>query len=414
MNARDCAGAMLALCMVAGCTDSGSRWNGTMYDSAGVTIVANPDAGMWVPGEAWTLEEELRIGAVDGDPDYQFGSVAGVAVDSRGRIYVLDGQLQQIRVYSPDGRFEQAFGRSGDGPGELRAAMTLLMGPGDTLVVPDGRNLRFNRYAPDGSSLGSFRMVMEHGRPMGFRANASGVLAEQLRPLSVLIPDQPVTKDSLDAIVLRATDGTVTDTLLRFPSGRLLVPGAGTVGFQLYAAEPVWDLAADSRLVFGAATDYRLSILDEGRLQRIITMPFERRPVTDADIAAVMGEMERRWDEGGVPPDTRQRLGSRIHFADWFPPYQAVACGPDGTTWVQQVKPPSALSADELKVYHERPSPDWDVFDGEGRFLGVVTMPARFSPMVFRDDRIYGTWRDADDVGHAVRLRIARPGAGNP
>lgn len=388
------------------CADNDSRWTGTTRDSAGVTVVANPDIGMWAPGEEWGVEEELRIGAAEGDPHYEFGSIGGITVDSDGRIFVLDGQAQQIRVYSPDGIFEQTVGNRGDGPGELRAAMTVLLGPGDTLLVPDGRNLRFNRYAPDGSSTGSFRMVLEDGRPMAFRASTSGVIAEQLRPLAVMMPDQPATPDSMDAIVTRASDGTITDTLLTFRAGRSLLPGAASVAYTMYAAEPVWDIAADARLVFGSAAEYRIDLHADGRLQRIITMPHERRPVSDDDIGAVMGEMARRWDEAGVAPELRAQLKGRLQFADFFPAYQAVVWGPMRSIWVQRVKPASELSPKELEVYHERPSPDWDVFDGDGRYLGVVALPARFSPAVFRGTRIYGSWRDESDVPYAVRLRI--------
>ena len=49
---------------------------------------------------------------------------------------------------------------------------------------------------------------------------------------------------------------------------------------------------------------------------------------------------------------------------------------------------------------------DWDVFDAAGRYLGVVTMPPDFAPMVFLHDQIYGVWRDELDVQYVLRLRI--------
>ena len=41
--------------------------------------------------------------------------------------------------------------------------------------------------------------------------------------------------------------------------------------------------------------------------------------------------------------------------------------------------------------------------DAEGRFLGFITMPDRFSPFSLRDDLLYGVWRDELDV-ESVRL----------
>ena len=61
---------------------------------------------------------------------------------------------------------------------------------------------------------------------------------------------------------------------------------------------------------------------------------------------------------------------------------------------------------EDFNLIEEAGSPDWDVFDREGRFLGVVTMPPRFRPSLFLDDTIYGVWRDELDVQYVVRLRI--------
>jgi len=46
------------------------------------------------------------------------------------------------------------------------------------------------------------------------------------------------------------------------------------------------------------------------------------------------------------------------------------------------------------------------VFDREGKFLGVVTMPPRFQPRLFHEDKIYGVWRDNLDVQYVMWLRI--------
>lgn len=94
---------------------------------------------------------------------------------------------------------------------------------------------------------------------------------------------------------------------------------------------------------------------------------------------------------------------------DVFPAFQAIMSGPAGTVWVQHVQPPSELSEKEFAVWNVREdwgAPEWDVFDARGRFLGIVTMPRRFTPRIFRGDKIYGVWRDELDVQHVLRLRI--------
>jgi hypothetical protein len=56
-------------------------------------------------------------------------------------------------------------------------------------------------------------------------------------------------------------------------------------------------------------------------------------------------------------------------------------------------------------------SPEWEVFDAEGRYLGVVELPARFTPAKIMEDAVYGIWLDELDVQYVKRLRIVRPDA---
>lgn len=390
------------------CGGTESRWAGTITDSAGVTIVSNPAEGIWNEAGRWTVEEDLRIGAVEADPEYQFGEIAigGITTDSRGRIYVLDSYTQDIKVFSPEGEYLRTLGGRGGGPGELRNAWYVLMGPGDTLMVPDYGNQRVNLYSPGGSVAGSFSMPTEEGWRWTFRASGSGLLTEQIRP--VWWADDP-RPDPMSVIVVRATDGTATDTLLKFPPGQMRsyeTPGVS----RLYYPEPAWDLTDDRQLLFGVNDEYRISVYSlDGELKRIITKQHESRPVTDRDIQVIRDYFEARWIRDGVPAERYARLHRRWQYGEFFPAFMALASGPAGTTWAQHALPPSEMSETEvfsLNFHEEWASRDWDVFDAEGRFLGVVTLPQLFTAKLFRGDKIYGVWRDELEVQYVVRLRV--------
>lgn len=396
---------------IAACS-GGDSWTGTVTDSAGITIVANTDRGMWGAGEGWTLEEELRIGTVDGDPAYQFGQIGLVAVDSRDRIFVIDAQARNIRVFSPDGTHEQTIGQPGEGPGELGAQVgAVFMGPGDTLLVPDLANQRVNRYAPDGTSLGSFPLRLEDGIPMSIVATRTGVVAEQVRAIS--LPDAPAG-DRQDVIVTLATDGSVIDTLMTFPPGASIDLSADR-GPQrkLFAAEPVWTLSDDLELFFGITDRYRISVFDrDGTLRRIVTKPAEPAPVTERD-KEMMWEVIEQQVRSLVPPqafvEVMQQTRQTLSFADFFPAFVSMSIGPNGSLWVQHLRPPAQVTDEELETYdmtQDIGSRDWDVFDPEGRYLGVVTMLPRFTPRLVLGGRIYGVWRDDLDVQYVMRLRI--------
>src|SRR5690606_22530106 len=195
--------AVLPLCAcAAGDAGGGGVWAGTVRDSAGVQLVENPAAGIWGTSPWITLEEELKIGTADGDPDYQFGQITGIGVTSGGEILVLDGQAEHLEVFAPSGEYLRTSGRPGSGPGEFGMGVAgVLVTQGDTILVPDMGNQRVNRFLANWESLGSFRIAFETGIPLRWDV-AEGNVVAQLRPFPIPNLPQP---DSLDLIVVRAT-----------------------------------------------------------------------------------------------------------------------------------------------------------------------------------------------------------------
>ena len=106
--------------------------------------VSNPDHGTDRGLEDWWLEEELRIGVMDGESPELFGDVGSLTADRNGTIYVADFQSAEITVFDSDGDFVRRFGRRGEGPGEFRLllrGMTLLWRHPDRLWIADAPRL---------------------------------------------------------------------------------------------------------------------------------------------------------------------------------------------------------------------------------------------------------------------------------
>jgi hypothetical protein len=279
------------------------------------------------------------------------------------------------------------------------------MGPGDTLLVQDNRAFRFNLYAPDGSSAGSFRMQLEERRPEQFRATASGAIAEQFEPR--VSRSETGLENPRGGILRLATDGTVIDTFLTFPSVTPRGPdGRPLRGGQYYTPKMTWDLTDSAELVCGRNDEYRITVYSNRQLERIITRPFESRPIADSEKEAIRESFYARWAAAGLRKERVDRMWSSSHIADFYPAFNELAVGPMGTIWAQHVQRVSDLTDEEDFGPDKLGARDWDVFEAEGRFLGVVTLPQRFTPTVFRADKIYGVWRDEFDVQYVVRLRI--------
>lgn len=403
---------LVAALPVTACSEgAGGAWDGSIADSAGVAVVHNPLQGMWPRDGGWRVEEELRIGTVEGDASYQFGEipVGGIAVTSTGEVLVLDQHARTLRVFSADGRYLRTIGRPGGGHGELGQGLThVLVAAGDTIYVPDMQHQRVTVYLPDATVVRSFRMSIEQGIPMMWNATHDALVG-QLRPLAM--PGMPEA-DSMDVIVRFRSDGSIADTLRAIPSGRTFSFAGGAPQFHFFSAEPMWTVGPDARLLFASNEQFRLSVYGrDGGLERVVTMPVEKRPVEQSDQTILIDAIERLWRDAGVPPQAMQQMRGAISFAEHFPAFMQFQPGPDGSVWVQRIQIPSAIPASQREAYNpmlDLGSSEWDVFDAEGRYLGVVRMPPRFQPVRFVGDHVYGVQRDDLDVQYVVRMRIVR------
>ncbi len=384
-------------------------WQGTTRDSAGVTIVENPAEGVWTEASAWTIEELLRIGAVEGPPEYQFGSIVGMELTAAGHILVLDTQAEtKIRVFGADGIFLGASGGTGAGPGELSSsAGPLLLGRGDTLYVPDARRQRVSLYGPDGTFLRSIPTEFGAAAALKWDMTAQGEVVFQLNRT-------PMPGDEGDPIpdVIAAWDegDAGLDTLLHFPAGETFTFQGGRAELEFFAPEPWWTVAAGDGIWLAASDAFRISRYSSGRLERIVTREAPPPSVTPQDRENVLDGLVRLFSR--IMPGSEGQIRDMTSFRQVLPYFQRLASTPDGSLWVQRIEPPRDWTEDQIATF----DPDagfggrtWDVFDPSGHYLGPVEMPDRFNPLFFDDYRIGGVWRDELDVQHVMIIRVVQP-----
>jgi hypothetical protein len=384
-------------------------WAGTMEDSAGVQLVKNSLTPLWGEGDAWVLEEVMTIGEAAGNPDYQFGQIAGIAITSDGQIVLVDQQAQQLKVFDPTGTYVRTIGRAGSGPGEFGPGVgPVLIGRGDTLIVPDLGNQRVNILKSDGSEPADFRMSFERGIPARWDMTETGDLVYQLRALNLPNTEQ---RETLDLIALVSYTGEIVDTLLTPARGESFTFGEdGQPKRMVFSPEPVWSMVGDDGLCFAVNDGFRLSMFDSlGTLNRIVTVPVERKPVTEADIDFFMETVDRLLKEQGVPAAQAEIVKSTFNFAEFFPAFLQMMPGPNRSLWVQRVQEPTGMTAEERENWNpllDLGASKWDILDAEGRYLGVLDLPHRFQPVTFEGDLVYGIWRDEFDVQYVRVMRV--------
>ena len=404
--------AVAAILLMAGCGGGGGDWAGTMTDSAGIAIVQNPETGMWPAGGGPTITDELTIGNAQGDPNYQFAQIAGVDVATDGTIFALDMQGRHVKAFDASGVWIRNLGGPGEGPGEMSPmAMGILVTAGDTVLVPDMMLQRLNRYLADGTPIAEVPLPMTAGVSVRWAERPDGMLIQESRIMQ--LPGQEAVEPML-LLLRRYPGGALMDTMLSLPIKQSFEfsteGGQVSASIKLFAPEPMWTLTDDGRVLYAMNSDYSISIYsDDGQVRRILRRAWQQKPVTEGDKQALLKLLTDLWTQAGVPAQALDMLTKSVSFGPYYPAFANIMGGPEGTIWVQRVRTAADMGEGVEFNPQDMGAPQWDVFDREGRYMGEVAMPDRFTPAKVVGDRMYGIWRDDLDVQYVKVLRITMP-----
>ncbi len=374
---------VLALCAVScapivtacgGEAGAASRWAGTMRDSAGIVIMENEDVPLWREGDAWTFTKVVRVGKRDGPPEYQFGSVSGFVMLSDGRLVIGDQQAHTVRFFSPEGEYLDELGREGSGPGEFAGFINLLLGPGDTVLALDGRTQQASRISPDGQWLGSFSTMPVDGYWQAVWDDDE-ISREIVTMLSPLGGDAAPEDTRTSLVVRRDLHGAFLDTVARLPAMEA-VTGSGDNALQhRYRTGGYFDLC-DGMLVTGSSAAHRFVWhRPDGSIERIVTLDRERMPFTADDRDMFLRRADLLGQQLGWSTADAAAFKSRLRFEDHYPVWRRFVCGPAGSTMVQRVRRLTEFAVEDIELGFVPPGGDWEIFDREGRYLGMAALP---------------------------------------
>lgn len=107
------------------------------------------------------------IGELDGDESTVLGLINDIAVDARGRVFVLDMGFSNLRVFSADGTPEFTIGQKGSGPLDLRFGVSVWIAGNGAVAVTDA--VLGTKYiaAESKSTTRLLRVVPNVGDPSG-------------------------------------------------------------------------------------------------------------------------------------------------------------------------------------------------------------------------------------------------------
>lgn len=369
------------LLLVSGCTDRvDGEWNGTMSTLAnGARLVENPATGMWRDGEGWRVEEDLRIGASGGDGADVFSVVFALDADEAGNIYAFDTMSRELRIFGPDGNHLRSYGRQGGGPGEFEAVIGLRVRDGGEAWIVDMQNARYTVLRDD--------TVVMFPRPSGmYRPPWIGGFTED-----GTFHDVAAIADG-EILVRVAADGAVRDSV-RLPFPELPQPRRGSITFDLpFGPQHLRAFDPAGAVWTAASHEYRLHrVTLAGDTVLAIMHPDTPRPLAPEERDSVSRYARMLENE------VRLTVASDM-IPRHAPLIQWLSLDDAGFLWVGLAGP------------EDQPS-QADVFDGDGRYLGRLTLPFTTMPSLpprFRDGRLYTMSEDAFGSPVLVRARVER------
>lgn len=401
-------GSALLMTLLYGCGGDGGagsgEWAGSVTDSAGVAVVNNPTDGLWADGEGWTTEEVFRVGGMDGGPESEFGMIIGVDVDAAGRVYVADQQARRLRVFEADGSFVQDLGGPGEGPGEFGPGLAGVFVEGQTVYAPDVTNARIGVFSTEGEVLPPRPVALTDGIPLRWDETGTGDLVAQRRGMDV---EGMAALDDGDPITTFPEEGQEAEVLATVPRGESIQMNGGTPTIRIFEAEPIWDMANDM-VAQGMNDRFRVELWRDGALERVVTRPVEPVEVTDGEERRILDMTRDMMASTGVPPQAVEQVVQQMEFGESYPVFAQLLLSEDGTLWVQRIRTSRDVPEGVEWSPQDMGSNEWEVFDTEGRYLGVLSFPLRFQPIREVDGVVWGVERDEFDVQSVVGYRVVR------
>jgi hypothetical protein len=375
------------------CDGSGGNAGGSIVrDSAGITIVENDHTRPALSEVAvWKVSAEptVRIGTVSGDSTQQLFQVSHSRRLADGRIAVVNSGSAEVRLFDSAGRYLNAIGGRGEGPGEFRAPWAVHQIQGDSVLVID-----LYREISIFDADGKFARRFLPERPEGF------VLGEGFEPVGAFGDGSLLFRSHYreQGEGLRRTRIQMIRTLLDGSFGGSLgdFDDQTIMSGVMYMFGP-WarEAPTDSTMWYGPGDRFEIrEIAFDGTVRRLIRLDRPATPVTESDIAAFKESVVERVRGTRSEEITNRRL-AEAQFAAEFPAHYELMVDADNNLWVQ-----------DYQAFNTRNPRTWTVFAPDGRFLGNVVIPAGVFVHEIGSDYILGKWTDELDVEYVVLHRL--------
>lgn len=340
------------------------------------------------------LEEVWRVGGEE-DDEILLGFVTGGTLDGDGNVLLIDRQLSQVLVISPDGELVATLGREGDGPGEMRRPHSIFVAD-DRIGIVQGFPGKVVFLDFEGLPAGEMRIGGEAAEggfhfTRGLRCVGDDLVVQSGR--STFDRDSG-KRSSHNSLAVMAMDGTVKATLVEHDDeasmDRFVFDEAAN-----WAEYDSWAASSQGLVVTTAERDaWALNVRDlAGNHLRTLRRPFETRKRTSEDKDEVASGMRV------VINGRRQEIENKALDTD--PAIADLQAAADGrffvtTCWHEDERLDTGVAA------------CFEVIDPEGAFVEELTLTfpdhdPTMDRLLFLDGVHFLVLRNFEDARDAMR-----------
>ena len=349
-------GALAVFGVVAAAGPVGSQvWRGKEETREGVVWVLNPAEPSSPPVVA-AAKELWRAGG-EGDDEILFGVISQVTTDGQGNVYLLDSQLNQVMIFSPNGEHIRAIGRAGEGPGEFQRPSDLFLTADGNVAVLQRMPGRVVLLTPEGEPLGN--MPLPGAPDGGMQMYSAGRLAGDNAVLSVSrFARRDDGFDTITSLVSVDRTGNLVSTFFeKRDQGNF-----ANMVFDEKKLGPgmlVWNAGRDGRVYTSDQFDgYRYQVWSAaGTLERVVEREYTPRKRSSEEMKRYAPIVRIQQGDRAQSPEVKASETDR-DIVQIFP-------RENGDVWVLSSK--GAFSAPSGAMA------SFDVFDKSGKFTGQVT-----------------------------------------
>ncbi len=399
--------------------------------------------------------EVYRVGGMNAPEWAFFEGSTDVAFDAAGNLYVLDDEAGHVVVVDPQGGLVRTTGRKGEGPGEFRRAMELVVWRDGRFAVSDVGHAAYQVFSAEGEFARFVKMSAAEGPMAMFTGARSGIKADPLGNALIAqgapaamgqmaglmaeamggdaeveetgVDDRGLERLALDGDVASSTPvlqgwrvpreenaQTLSPEDLADPSAMMKMFG----DVRYFEPGFFWDLLPDGTIAWSDSSAYAIKLARPGgEVIGVLTRPVSPKAVTrsirEGTIAAAIREMESQFEGQTADPDlaqaremmaammpdmmeTMRKEAENREFYEEIPVVRGVRATWDGGLWIQR--------HGEEPWDEEGPI---DVFGGDRKYVGTFAAGAPEMPAAFGPDGLVAYWEfDEMDVPTIVVKRL--------